>query len=158
MIPDCNGKGNTVSRDIWQTPQRLFDLLNEQYNFRFDCCSNNQNRKCKNWSDDFEKVDKTLIEDGVVYMNPPFSIANRMFKHFFKVVKRGVAIYGCDNLETKIWQKIIFKEADWVFIPDNRIIYEGILGKSPRFPSALIGKGVEPPNDIDGVVLKVIGV
>ena len=29
------GSGNTESRDLWQTPQWLFDKLNEQYNFRY---------------------------------------------------------------------------------------------------------------------------
>jgi len=76
-----------------------------------------------------------------------------MFVHFFKVVKRGVAIYRCDNFETGLWQKIIFQNCDWVFIPNHRVCYEGLDGNGARFPSALIGIGVEPPKYINGVLL-----
>lgn len=63
----------------------------------------------------------------------------------------GVAIYRCDNMETKVWQEIILKNADWIFIPKGRISYEGKVGKGSRFPSALIGVGVSAPKEIEGV-------
>ena len=88
-------------------------------------------------------------------MNPPFSKAKEMFKHFFEVVNHGVAIYRCDNLETSLWQDIILKYATWIFIPKGRISYEGKIGKGFRFPSALIGFNVEPPKDIEGYTLIV---
>ena len=86
-------------------------------------------------------------------MNPPFSKAFKMFEHFFKVVNKGVCIYRCDNMETKVWQDIILPNASWIFIPNKRIKYEGHEGKGSRFPSALIGFNVEPPKNINGVVL-----
>jgi len=86
---------------------------------------------------------------SICWMNPPFSRSTEMFKQFFKVVHRGVAIYRCDNIETKLWYNI-FKNATWVFIPNKRIEYEGIDGKGSRFPSALIGFNVETPEGIEG--------
>jgi hypothetical protein len=76
-----------------------------------------------------------------------------MFEYFFKVVKKGVAIYRCDNLETGLWQKIIFPNADWIFFPKGRVNYEGLDGSGSRFPSALIGIGLGYPKNIDGFVL-----
>ena len=78
-----------------------------------------------------------------------------MFEQFFKVVKKGVAIFRCDNMESKDWQEIIFKNCDWIFIPNKRVGYEweGKKQTSPRFPSALIGVGVGVPKNIDGHVL-----
>lgn len=145
-----DGKGNNALRDGWKTPKDLFDELNKQYNFKFDCCANEENTKCDSFSDDFEKWDDIL---RVCWMNPPFSISWKMFEHFFKVVKKGVAIYRCDNFETGIWQRVIFPNVDWVFIPDKRISYEGIDGEGTRFPSALIGKGVNTPKGISGTIL-----
>ena len=87
-------------------------------------------------------------------MNPPFSLAWKMFEHFFKVVKRGVAIYRCDNFETGVWQKIIFPKCSWVFIPNRRVCYDGLDGDGARFPSALIGFNVDPPKNIEGICLK----
>ncbi len=152
-----NGKGNIEDRDDWETPNLLFDRLDEQYKFIFDCCASKNNKKCLYWSKDFKEI-KTALH-YVCWMNPPFSKARGMFEHFFKVIKRGIAIFRCDNMETKIWQEIILKHADWVFIPKGRIVYQYNSklrqGKGPRFPSAFIGIGVEPPKLFEGVCLKV---
>jgi hypothetical protein len=90
----------------------------------------------------------------MVWMNPPFSKAKEMFEHFFKVVSNGVAIYRCDNLETSIWQDIILPNSDWIFFPRGSICYKGMKGSGSRFPSALIGIGVEPPKYVDGICLR----
>jgi hypothetical protein len=151
-----DGKGNIESRDDWQTPQWLFDLLNKQYVFKFDCCATKHNHKCLIWSKSFE-IEKEI--NVVSWMNPPFSKAKEMFSHFFKEVKQGVAIYRSDNLETRIWQDIILEKADWIFIPKGRIVYQynPLLrnGKGSRFPSALIGVGLEPVIGIEGKLLLV---
>ena len=135
-----NGKENVPERDLWETKQELWDKLNKQYNFEFDCCASKSNAKIAFYSTNFKSI---LKIDYLCWMNPPFSKAFDMFKHFFKVVTKGVAIYRCDNMETKVWQDIILKNADWIFIPNKRIAYEGLNGKRSRFPSALIGYKVE---------------
>lgn len=147
-----NGKGNNSLRDGWQTPQQLFSDLNKQYNFKLDCCADDKNKKTDRYFWDFEKVTEV---NEVAWMNPPFSIGRKMFEHFFKVIKKGVAIYRCDNFETGLWQKVIFPSADWIFIPDKRISFEGIDGEGARFPSALIGVGVDIPTGLKGTVLEV---
>jgi len=146
-----NGEGNIATRDLWQTPQELFNMLHSQYNIEFDCCAISSNTKCKLFSSSFEEI---LKVENVAWMNPPFSLAWKMFEHFFKVVEKGIAIYRCDNFETGIWQKVIFPNASWIFIPDKRINYEGLDGNSARFPSALIGVGVLYPTNIIGTLLK----
>ena len=152
-----NGTGNNENRDDWETPQELFDTLNKQYNFEFDCCATINNTKCESYCRDFLKQESIK---QTAWMNPPFSKAKEMFKQFFEVVTKGVAIYRCDNLETKIWQEIILPNCDWIFIPKGRTAYEYRPhlrgGKGSRFPSALIGKEVQPPTEIEGTTLKVI--
>lgn len=148
-----NGTGNNNERDIWETPQKLWDELNLQYNFKLDCCANFKNTKLKNNYTD--KLETYGWKTTCGWMNPPFSKALLMFKHFFKICITGVAIYRCDNMETKVWQDIILKNADWVFIPKGRISYEGMAGKGSRFPSALIGKGVPKPKNLEGYSLEV---
>lgn len=147
-----DGTGNVEERDDWQTPQWLFDKLDNQYNLEYDCCATAINSKCHNFATDF--LDKTKIYCNA-WMNPPFSKAREMFEHFFKIVKKGVCIYRCDNLETALWQEVIFKHANWILIPKGRISYEGKVGKGSRFPSALIGFNVEPPKEVDGVILTI---
>lgn len=152
-----DGTGNIVERDLWETNQELFNKLNNQYHFRLDCCASKENTKCMFWEDDF--LNRNLNNDeNVSWMNPPFTKAKEMFEHFFKLIKNGVCIYRCDNMETKVWQEIILKNASWVFIPKGRISYQSFKFKRPegigsRFPSALIGFNVEPPKDMVGITL-----
>jgi hypothetical protein len=149
-----DGSGNNEDRDLWRTEQNFWNKLNEQYSFSFDCCANKENTKTDEFSDNFTSIEKV---DGVAWMNPPFSKAREMFNHFFKVVKKGVAIYRFDNPETKVWQEEIFPNMLWIFVPKGRISYTPfditIRGGLTRFPSALIGIGVDPPKGIDGVIL-----
>lgn len=145
-----NGKGNIQQRDEWETPQDLWENLDEQYNFTFDCCADSQNTKTNLFSYQFQNINEKSIKVETCWMNPPYTIAKEMFEHFFNVVTKGVAIYRCDNMETKLWQNSILENAEWVFIPKGRIQYEGMNGTSCRFPSALIGVNVEPPKNIEG--------
>jgi len=142
-----------VERDNWETPQEMWDLLHKQYRFTFDCCATQGNTKCLFFaSETFPFQNHTSIAD-VAWMNPPFSKAFEMFKHFFKVVKKGGAIYRCDNMETKVWQDIILPNCSWILIPKGRISYTGFDGGGSRFPSALIGYNVDPPKFVDGMIL-----
>ena len=144
------GSGNTIERDLWQTPKELFNTLDYQYKFGTDCCALKHNTKCNKYFIDFEKE---VIVNYVAWMNPPFSKARKMFEHFFKVVLKGVCIFRCDNMETKLWQNIILKNATWILIPNKRINYEGMKGNGAVFPSALIGYNVDIPKKIDGTIL-----
>ena len=150
-----NGSGNIESRDEWETPQWLFDILHKQYKFNFDCCAGVKNKKTLAFAKDFLQHNLNYTDYGIriCWMNPPFSKALEMFRHFFKVVEKGVAIYRCDNFETKIWQEVIFLNASWIFIPNKRIAYEGMDGKGSRFPSALIGFNVPEIESLDGITL-----
>lgn len=149
---------NTKERDEWRTPQDLFDKLHKQYEFTLDCCANRLNSKCLQWSSSFVN-EITGIIPHIYWMNPPFSKSYEMFKHFFEVMdkgnNRGVAIFRCDNMETKVWQELIIPNASWILIPNKRICYEGLSNKSnrPVFASALIGYNVEIPENIEGRIL-----
>jgi site-specific DNA-methyltransferase (adenine-specific) len=148
-----NGTGNIPERDEWETPQELWDELDKQYNFKFDCCANEKNRKTINYSSDF--LNDNAVKNCVVWMNPPFSKAFEMFERFFDYCYSGIAIYRCDNMETIIWQDIILKKATWIAIPKGRINYEGFKGNGSRFPSALIGLKIDIPRLKDFTVLEI---
>jgi len=136
-------------RDSWETPKALWRILNYHYRFEFDCCATSKNTKCKSWSVQFEN-NFELKENLMCWINPPFSKAYEMIRHFFLSVNKGVGIYRCDNIETKVWQNQIFKYSDWVFIFNKRVEYEGQKGKGARFPSALFGVNCLPPNFKNG--------
>jgi hypothetical protein len=150
-----NGTGNIAERDDWETPNFIMDAIN--LHFERDLCATEKNTKCQKYCIDFLKFRKEDLKYEVCWMNPPFSKAYEMFTHFFNVVNFGVAIYRCDNMETKVWQNVILQHADWVFIPKGRITYSYNPnlrdGKGCRFPSALIGIGLKPNIKMRGTFL-----
>lgn len=158
-MPISKRKSGEAPRDNWRTPQALWDKLNDQYHFVFDCCADETNAKTGWWTGDFarsidsEDLARIGTYGGVLWMNPPFSKAKDLIPILIGTELQAVVIYRCDTMETALWQTMLAR-ADWVFIPKGRVRYEGQEGVSPMFPSALVGfGGVEPPNNIEGRVL-----
>jgi phage N-6-adenine-methyltransferase len=60
------------SKDMtWETPQVLFDKLNEEFNFELDVCALPETAKCKNY---YTPEIDGLKQDwkGICWMNPPY--------------------------------------------------------------------------------------
>lgn len=55
----------------WETPQWLFDVLDDEFGFQRDVCATAENAKCKQF---FDKDDNGLEQKwtGVCWMNPPY--------------------------------------------------------------------------------------
>ncbi len=60
----------------WETPQTLFDELNQEFHFTLDVCATLDNAKCERF---FTEEDNGLMQtwEGVCYMNPPYGLAIR---------------------------------------------------------------------------------
>lgn len=58
--------------DLWETPQALFDKLNEEFDFNLDPCANEENHKCDMY---FDRSTDGLSQDWGgwrVFCNPPY--------------------------------------------------------------------------------------
>lgn len=57
--------------DMWETPQDLFDRLNQVFHFTIDVCATAENAKCARY---FTAQDDGLAQswNGVCWMNPPY--------------------------------------------------------------------------------------
>ena len=55
----------------WETPQWLFDLLDDEFHFELDVCASSKNAKCLRY---FTKEDDAFQQDwrGICWMNPPY--------------------------------------------------------------------------------------
>ena len=57
--------------DCWETPQELFDELNQKYNFDVDVCALPENAKCTNYfTPEIDGLKQEWI--GTCWMNPPY--------------------------------------------------------------------------------------
>ena len=72
-------KTNTPAdeKDLWQTPKKLFDKLNDEFDFQLDCCASLDNRLCDNYfSERISFLDYQPNHFGEIkaaFINPPYS-------------------------------------------------------------------------------------
>lgn len=82
------------SKEIeWETPQDLFDALNEEFHFTLDVCATPENTKCPVY---FTKKDDGLKQSwsGICWMNPPYSrgIIEKWMKKAYEESRRGIIV------------------------------------------------------------------
>lgn len=57
--------------DLWETPQELFDILNDEFGFDLDVCALPENAKCeKYYTPDMDGLNQPW--SGVCWCNPPY--------------------------------------------------------------------------------------
>lgn len=93
--------------DLWETPQWLFDELNEEFSFDIDLCANKDNHKCNIYFDDY--LVKDMSTDNLsgfnrAFMNPPYSNPLPFIKKAYEDSKycKIVMLIKCDT-STKAW-------------------------------------------------------
>lgn len=57
--------------DLWETPQDLFDKLNQEFGFTLDACALPENAKCKRFYTP-EQDGLNQPWNGIVWCNPPY--------------------------------------------------------------------------------------
>jgi phage N-6-adenine-methyltransferase len=105
--------------NCWQTPQWLFDQLNEEFNFGVDLCANFDNFKCSVFFTDYLKNEfyiwgmsnegypnnhVELIKESTCFMNPPYSNPKPFIEKAWEDSKhcKIVCLVKCDP-STKWW-------------------------------------------------------
>ena len=64
--------------DQWQTPARLFSILDQEFHFDHDLCASKYNFLCSSWSSDIELFLANYDNEPFhsYWMNPPYSRGN----------------------------------------------------------------------------------
>ena len=141
-----DGVALTSNKDDWETPQALFDSLNEKYHFAIDLAASQKNAKCQQY---FSLVDDSLSKDwstdfgGAMYLNPPYG------RHIGDWVKKAyktsltvsvpIVLLIPSRTDTSYWHDYIFGKAHIDFLR-GRLKFEqnGVAGSPAPFPSAII--------------------
>lgn len=101
--------------DCYQTPQWLFDLLNEEFRFAVDACAIPSNKKCNRyiedatnrWADCVERFEALSKEDRSIFMNPPYSNPGPFLERAWEFSKHmRVVCLVRDDPSTKWYQKL----------------------------------------------------
>ena len=140
---DIMGKLNSSlfsSKDqTWETPQDLFDKLNNVFEFELDVCATDETAKCNKYFT--PEIDGLKQEwKGNCWMNPPYG--REQIKWIEKAYNESqndakIVCLIPARPDTRVWQNIIFPNASTICFIRGRLKFGGSKDSAP-FPSALI--------------------
>ena len=125
--------------DEWETPQYLFDSLNDEFHFTLDPCSTDQNAKCDKH---YTKEQNGLKQDWsgeTVYCNPPYGrqIGDWVRKCFEHFIGGGIAVMLIPaRTDTKWFHEYVYGKAEIRFIK-GRLHFSGSKWNA-TFPSMIV--------------------
>jgi site-specific DNA-methyltransferase (adenine-specific) len=138
----------STGKDDWETPQKLFDVLDAEFNFTLDAASTHNNTKCMDhYSDDNDEWDGLLNKwHGNVWCNPPYSrgLQKQFIKKAHDEFMRGntdlVVMLLPARTDTIAFHEYIYGKAEIRFIK-GRLKFEinGVPSKNAApFPSMIV--------------------
>lgn len=124
----------------WATPQKLFDELNEEFNFTLDPCARDENAKCnKHFTIEDDGLSKDWSKD-VVFMNPPYGREiKKWIKKAYEESLNGATVVCLipARTDTTYWHDFIFDKADDIRFLRGRLKFGNSKNSAP-FPSAIV--------------------
>lgn len=127
----------TSATDQWETPQNLFDKLNEEFKFNIDVCATSENAKCRCYYN--PKIDGLLQKwDGKCWMNPPYGRKiGSWIKKAYEEAQNGATVVCLvpSRTDTKWWHEYCMK-GEVRFIK-GRLKFGNSKNSAP-FPSAIV--------------------
>lgn len=131
----------TSNTPEWETPQYLFDKLNEKFNFTLDVCATKENAKCKRYfSKKDDALNKSWSEENC-WMNPPYGREIRKWiekaynEVIFNKAKIVVALLPA-RTDTKWFHNFIYNKAEIWFLK-GRLRFGNSKNSAP-FPSMIV--------------------
>ena len=124
----------------WNTPDDLYNTLDNEFNFTLDPCTNSLNNKCDKF---YTEKENGLIQDwskDIVFMNPPYGrqISQWIEKAYNESLKGSkVVCLIPSRTDTKYWHDFIFNKASEVRFIKGRLKFGDSKNSAP-FPSAII--------------------
>ena len=122
----------------WETPQNLFNKLNDEFHFTLDVCALPNTAKCKEYYT--PEIDGLKQEwKGVCWMNPPYGRQIGIWlKKAYEESLKGIMVVCLipSRTDTKYWHDYCMKSSEIRFIK-GRLKF-GCATNSAPFPSAII--------------------
>ena len=122
----------------WETPDALFNKLDEEFHFFMDLCANEKNAKCKFY---FTEKKNALIQEwtGTCWMNPPYGKGiDKWIEKAYSSSINNFATIVCllpVRSDTKWWHKYCMK-AEIRFLTKRLKFKES--NNMATFPSAIV--------------------
>ena len=122
----------------WETPQTLFDQLNDEFEFTLDPCATAENAKCaKFYTKEQDGLSQSWAGESV-FMNPPYGreIAEWCEKACYEVDTFAMVGLLPARTSTAWFHDFIYKHSEIRFIR-GRLKFSGMKNSAP-FPSMVV--------------------
>jgi site-specific DNA-methyltransferase (adenine-specific) len=125
--------------DEWETPQKLFDALNREFDFKLDVAATSENAKCERF---YTKEDSGLDHDWLErnWCNPPYSqIGKWVLKARREQLKGNLTVMFIPARTETIWfhDSIYQKPNVEIRFLRKRVVFVGAKWNAP-FPSMIV--------------------
>jgi len=113
-----------VGRQDWETPNELFAIINNEYQFTLDAAAENHNAKCERYIDEAE--DALTVHDLVgekIWCNPPYFDMFPWARQFIRWSKENlVVVLAQDKTDTR-WFRDMFNASYKVRFLYGRVVF-----------------------------------
>jgi len=157
MSKEYNKLKGLYSSQKWEyeTPDEIFNFLDDLFNFQIDCAATENNTKCRNFISPEMDALNILTSwqpkiDGRFWLNPPWgrdytkatgrNLADWLRRAYMEYLKgnEGVVLVSA-RVDTGWWHDYA-KYAPYIWFPKGRIsfLFEGEVKNQPNFGSAFL--------------------
>ena len=123
----------------WETPQWLFDQLDEEFHFTIDVAANQENHKCDRYYTAEDDGLSKSWEGETVWLNPPYGIEARKWvkKAYEESLKHGITVVMLipARTDTKWFHQYIYGKVEVRFLK-GRLKFGEAKNPAP-FPSMI---------------------
>lgn len=136
-------------KDLWETPQHIFQKLNEEFGFTLDPCCTKETAKCNHYITPEIDGLRESWEGHVVFCNPPYSRGNIdewVKKCFLESLNPNTKVVALLPVSTSSdwWHDFIVGQSEIRFV-NKRVRFVGAPYTAP-FSSVIViwgGEGVK---------------
>ena len=122
----------SFDKDTWETPDYIFNWLNSRFNFDFDGCASEENKKTELFSDDF--LNEDFDDTYRIFVNPPYSNVGPFLAKAKELKEKGHLVVFLLNADksTKWYENHIHNVANEVIdIIGGRLAFIHPVTKEP---------------------------
>jgi site-specific DNA-methyltransferase (adenine-specific) len=104
--------------DEYQTPQKLFDLLDAEFHFNVDAAANSENTKCPVFMDNALDAPIWTTTKETFFLNPPYSKIGLFIKKSYEESLKGATVVCLIPVrsDTDYWHTFVMRAEEIRFI------------------------------------------
>ena len=134
----------STGKDDWETPDYIFNMLDNEFHFTLDPCCTHENAKCKKHYTKMEDGLKQTWEGETVFVNPPYSRKTKdnpgqeaWIKKCYEESKNATVVMLIPaRTDTRAFHQYIYGKAEIRFLR-GRIKFKGAENAAP-FPTMVV--------------------